>query len=726
MQIHAQLIQNQNRQEPTSSLKKGEVHQAVIKEKLSEEEAIVSIKGKEMKARFQGGVPSSQRASVEIVSIEDGDIELKSLPHSKAPSEHDSIRASTQAAQQKLESLIGNQKLTPEWRQALQLLQKHQVSLSKERIQDIQRFLHAGNDISDRLQTLHALLTKKLEPTSSQLQAIHQALHGQALVDAVTNLTPSQSTAIVEQSQLKEIITQHYSQLLSNQSSNGQQMLLNELMDKVQASGLNINQKELEALVSQLRNDEPAKTVSSSRNDSAILNKISQLLQRQPDISVISSEIKSLLLTEENHLPSKHLNLLEGALTKAEKWSEQGRELTARQAILSALQTIENSADSSNYGNVNLPPAESKMIQVTTVTEKMAELTNLFKRSQREINTTLQLIVQQQSLLPNSKQSVPLLETVIKKLDHAIMKSEMMLFTDMKTERSLLQASSQLQEAKSLLQNGQFQQAQQLVRDVQRQIQQIQYQPSETKVHHVVAEPKNEAIPQHRAQSLDWLKSSLNPEGSSRNMFEMMRQMGLSREADMAHQLISQKESQQWNQNLKNHLMNLAKGDEDGNKAPSLAQQAVQNITGQQLLSRHEPTNHLQSMMFNLPFLLEDKVENIQLFLKARNGGDKLDWENCSLYFLMETTKLGEIGISLSAKNRSLSIILKNDQSDFEVRMKPYVDEALERLSEIGYSINGMKFEALTKETPPLNGENKAPEQEQLPFFTEEGFDFKI
>ncbi len=47
-----------------------------------------------------------------------------------------------------------------------------------------------------------------------------------------------------------------------------------------------------------------------------------------------------------------------------------------------------------------------------------------------------------------------MLETTISKLDNAILKSDMMLFTDMKTEKQLMNASTQLAEAKKLLAKG--------------------------------------------------------------------------------------------------------------------------------------------------------------------------------------------------------------------------------------------------------------------------------
>ena len=64
---------------------------------------------------------------------------------------------------------------------------------------------------------------------------------------------------------------------------------------------------------------------------------------------------------------------------------------------------------------------QGKQIAVTTVTEQMAQLTDRFQQSRRDLVRHLDVWVRQQELIPNTKQSKPLLETAIKKLDHMMM-----------------------------------------------------------------------------------------------------------------------------------------------------------------------------------------------------------------------------------------------------------------------------------------------------------------
>ena len=59
-----------------------------------------------------------------------------------------------------------------------------------------------------------------------------------------------------------------------------------------------------------------------------------------------------------------------------------------------------------------------------------------------------------------------MLETTISKLDNAILKSDMMLFTDMKTEKQFMKASTQLAEAKKLFAKGDHAEAGKIVKEV--------------------------------------------------------------------------------------------------------------------------------------------------------------------------------------------------------------------------------------------------------------------
>lgn len=74
MQITNQINTNMN---PTMTdtpieLKQGEVYKAQIKERISDSEAIIGIRGKEIHAKFEGSVPTGDRATVQVTGQQDG------------------------------------------------------------------------------------------------------------------------------------------------------------------------------------------------------------------------------------------------------------------------------------------------------------------------------------------------------------------------------------------------------------------------------------------------------------------------------------------------------------------------------------------------------------------------------------------------------------------------------------------------------------------------------
>src|SRR5690606_40345338 len=100
--------------------------------------------------------------------------------------------------------------------------------------------------------------------------------------------------------------------------------------------------------------------------------------------------------------------------------------------------------------------------------KKLSQAAIDFKAVQRDITNSLRTA---ESLIRQAPiQARPSLESAIKQLDNAILKSEFMLYTDMKTEKQLLQASSQLHEARKLLNRGERGQASEIIHQVRQTV----------------------------------------------------------------------------------------------------------------------------------------------------------------------------------------------------------------------------------------------------------------
>ncbi|MEJ9367412.1 hypothetical protein [Schinkia azotoformans] len=535
------------------------------------------------------------------------------------------------------------------------------------------------------------------------------------------------------------------------------------------------NQK-LSQILANLLNQEQT-TENQKPSPSAQLNEALKQIQKESNLDQAFAQIRKELLSNPN-LDLNTIEKIEKAMERSTQLLEKGRELGARQQITNALNEIEQELTKMEPKQLNQPtdqqkgiqdelikqfdqneefqtlPLQAKNILVTKVTQKLAQATHDFRELKREITKNLDTVERlidtfKKNAYPQAKQ---MLETTISKLDNAILKSDMMLFTDMKTEKQLMQASSQLADAKKLLAKGNHTEAAKIVHDIKTLLDKINFKPSEQKVMHFVSKEITnlEKIQKPPTQQLlnqfdETARSYVRQEPSARQMFEMVRSLGLNHDSDLAKSLVFQKggespfqqgqQDQQQQENLKAVLMKLTQtgGDEASTRIAQQAEQALNNLTGQQLLSKSDSGNSLQSMFFTLPLLLGEKPENLQVFVHSKKEGQQVDWENCNLYFLIETKRLGDVGIMLTSTDRNLSITIKNDKPGFKQKMEPIAAITKEKLQEVGYSINSINFTRMTLINSPTaqnqqrDNINKPEHETQMrPVFTEKGMDFKI
>ena len=454
------------------------------------------------------------------------------------------------------------------------------------------------------------------------------------------------------------------------------------------------------------------------------INQALKQLQKEPNLEKALDQVRREI-TSNPTIDSKTINKVEKALNQATQLQDKGRELAARQHITKELTEIQqelaktepkiNTEQKSLQEQMQYDLNEqmqslniqSKDILVTKVTQKLAQVTHDFRELKREISRNLDNVERvintfKKNAYPQAKQ---MLETTISKLDNAILKSDMMLFTDMKTEKQLMNASTQLAEAKKLLAKGDHDQAGKIVNEVKTLVDKLIFKPSEQKIMHYVNKESMALGTSSPSQQMltkfsEATHGTVNQEPSARQMYEMVRSLGLNHESDVANSLVfqkndhSQQDQQQQQENLKSLLMKLAQGEgqETNPKVAQQAEQALTNLTGQQLLSKSDGNGTLQSMFFNLPLLLGGKPENLQVFINSKNEGQQVEWENCNLYFLFETKKLGDVGILLNSTDRNLSITIKNDLPGFKEKIEPLASFTKEKLQEVGYNVSSINF----------------------------------
>jgi len=777
-------------------LKEGDIYSALVKERLPQNEAILQIRGQDVKVKFEGEPPKQNQVTVEITNTKQEIPQVKAI--SLSTTEKTNSLAGTNGVAKQLN---GGAPVSNETQSAVNFLLSKGIPLNKDTFQQIQTFMDDKNGTLDqKLETLSALVKKGLEPTAIHIKTVHQALHEKSFASSIEevlkqidpefqfksqgrteNSLKSEGNSAQSQLQLKAA-AQRVSEainLLEKVTVDPKKLeLLNQLKSDINSRNIKeVVQKLRESFSAELRRlqnvgsklsdatklenmarvanqgqeqvqqprletvqKESTTLNNTNTNSSQLIQKAIQVLKKEPSMNEVFQKL-STVLDQATSLNQKQQETFANSLAKAEELVHGGKELGARQELMQSLTKINNEIPVSQNQNsitqvdqaeayqmqeelIASLPIQSKNFIVETVSKKLSQMAIDFKNFKNDISKSLQTVEQlvQQFKSRSTITAKPMLETVIQKLDQAILRSDFMLYADMRTEKKMLTASAQLADAKKLLSKGDFSGATKIVSEVRTVLDKMIFKPSDVRVKHFVSQELGnlENLPASKqvTQNLEMSMNALKQEPMARNAYEYLRNLGLTHETDHAQALVSRDRNQEsLPQSLKSFLlkMNDGEGKADG---------VLNSITGQQLLSKNDPSG-LQSLMFTLPLLLQEKLENVKVFVNSKNQNEKIDWENCSLFFLFETKKLGEVGISLTSTDRTLSVKIKNDQHGFQEKMEPLAELAKERLSDIGYNIAGIKFEPLNTNEKPETVTPSA-QQTQLSKMTEKGYDFSV
>ncbi|WP_058300368.1 hypothetical protein [Gorillibacterium timonense] len=817
-------------QDQPLELRKGETYQAIVKEKKSANEAVVQIRGKEVSVKTDGPFPAvGETVSLTIQGQDADGIKAKVVDSGKTGAQTQSGPTGTSVSS-------SSELYTQDDGQIAKLLADKGIPLTRETAGVIRQFMEtAPGTVEEKLDSLRTLLRKGIEVTDEQLQAVHQALHGEPLTAQVDKLLTAAKAGGASDAELRRLVSE-LRKLTGGKSE--WEPILRQLVQKLQAAtggqtgsaaetasrlaeALRLlkagqSSKAMEALNHLLQNGGSAgENAAGTGIDStwpffsgtqeseslgkwpASSNSLSGLLDRVNTESSLSSvvyEIKDQLLGSSKY-PEEKAAKWEQTFSSVRREQFAGRTEAARKLLQAALQTelaeelrnqdmtpvdspaTDLDAVSGSAGAASAASAEasdsltmiasrltesirtdnydlnselaslglsSKTLIVTQVTARLSQAANEFRTLKREISRNLDnlmnlTVTSSKTVHPQAK---ALLESSIDLLDKAILKSDITMLTDMGTEKRLLQASGQLAAARKQLMNGDTAAAREIFDRVKTSLDTLNWKPTDVKVRHMLMGETDAktAIDTHKL-SAEWekLASSMGRnDGSARHLYEGVRSLGLNRDSEAAQWLANsgsnssgqgQQSRQAFDQNIKSILLKLAQ--DDSSPVAKQAEQALQNLTGQQLLNKTETGSSTQSMMLQIPVPLTNQIAPVNVFVQSRKEGEKMDWENCSLYFALETQKLGSLGIQIMASDRNLAITMKNDRQDFKQLMEPLVSSCKEKLQEIGYRVSQIQYSPLTIQADTLKASERIRSKPIEPSnpptsFPVKGFDFKV
>ncbi|WP_339185871.1 hypothetical protein NST37_22675 [Brevibacillus sp. FSL K6-6036] len=660
---------------------------------------------------------------------------------------------------------------TPEMKQSAKILLDGGISLNKQAAQDLKEFMgKAPGSLDQKLETVQALADKKLDVSLGQLKAVHEALHGKSVTGALNELVQKgagstdtemefqESSFREKKSDFDKTVQRIREQMAGSPKGTAE---MGEKLGKVLYEAVQLHQsgREQEArlllmnALAQLGDADSVLKVGLPGNASFAASPAELLAQMK---AALNQEMSL------DQLLAKFGDRLFDLLQKnqvAAGTLEKGLDQVQNHMSGHAASPEETGNPAPSAGIAYDDQAEMHMasflttkdLVVTEITQKLSQAAANFQSVKREIVRNIDNMLKvaetnKGNILAGVK---PLLESTIDALDKAILKSEMMMLTDMETEKQLIKASSELAEARRFLAKGENSQAAAVLKGVQAKLDALNWKPSDVRIQHFATGQSifAEKVPHASrlfSQIAETVQHFQNHPPSARNTFEFVRSLGLNYESELAQSFTERHPGERGqgqghaqenlHKNLKHALLQLAKAGEKGTTSVSGGQaveQALQSITGQQLLSKPDAGNQPQSMFMQLPLLLQNGLENVKLYVQSKNEGQKVDWENCSLYFLIETKKLGPTGIHITAVERNLSIAIKNDQPQIRERLDSIIAGCKENLAQIGYNVVGVSFAKFTeqkKEEQVPAGQNTAANtmRPNEPNPAAKGFDLKI
>ncbi len=373
-----------------------------------------------------------------------------------------------------------------------------------------------------------------------------------------------------------------------------------------------------------------------------------------------------------------------------------------------------------------------KLYVVESVTIKMQEVAKEFKTVQNELIQLMDKTLAEEKPL-STEQVKDVLNSVINKLDDLLMKSDVPLYTSMTMEKALLKMSSDLQDARDLISKGDVKGAKNIIKTVHGKLEEAVFKPSEKKIQGVALK-QSEAF--FKEKDLMQVQTFRQESMSSRNVLELFRSLGLNHEYEVSEKLSQLKtldKEIKLDSNLKEILYKLEQNEKQENKTVETIEKSLNNLNGQQLLNKQGQKNNQQTMFFNIPMVGDQEVKNMKLYVNSRDANNRLDWENCSLYFVIDLKNYGPTGIKVDIKDRGVSITVKNDDAMLKDVIEPLIEKLGTAFEEVGLKEKEVNFMPL--DNHKKFGRNMLKEQTVIPENkliktdnkqVKKGFDFKI
>ncbi|WP_282941778.1 hypothetical protein [Paenibacillus sp. RC67] len=143
---------------------------------------------------------------------------------------------------------------------------------------------------------------------------------------------------------------------------------------------------------------------------------------------------------------------------------------------------------------------------------------------------------------------------------------------------------------------------------------------------------------------------------------------------------------------LKSVLMQLSQSQDIPPAMKETVQQAVQQITGQQLMLNSDRSSMFTHITMFVPLLNANGEQTAAIHIQSRKGKrGEIDAQNCRLVFDLRMKALGDTMVDVKVVDRIVSLQVMNDQPFLHNLLDSYREEIASSLSGIGYQFISLK-----------------------------------
>ncbi|MCP3772779.1 hypothetical protein NLX71_05520, partial [Paenibacillus sp. MZ04-78.2] len=144
---------------------------------------------------------------------------------------------------------------------------------------------------------------------------------------------------------------------------------------------------------------------------------------------------------------------------------------------------------------------------------------------------------------------------------------------------------------------------------------------------------------------------------------------------------------------LKSLLMQLSQASDAPQGLKDAAQQAVQQITGQQLMLSADRNAMLSHLTLFVPIMHAGGEQTAAVHIQSRKGKNgSLDASNCRLVFDLRMKMLGDTMVDVQVVNGIVSLHVHNDLPFTQELLEAHKEEIAAGLASIGYQFISMKY----------------------------------